>query len=115
MGRFSFKREERLHKKRDFEYILKEGKRFRARGFTLVLSKRQDEGLRRFGVIVSKKVRGSVKRNRSKRLVREFFRLNKEFFPPSCDIIVIVYTPLSRYHEVEEGMRALAPSIDKIR
>ncbi len=37
----------------------------------------------RFGVTVSRKVRGSVLRNRIKRLLREFFRLNKHLFKES--------------------------------
>jgi ribonuclease P protein component len=31
-------------------------------------------------VVVSRKIRGSVRRNRIKRLLREFFRLNRELF-----------------------------------
>ena len=100
MGNFTFKREERISKKRDFERVLKDGRRFKGKGFTLIVLRRNDLSHRRIGIIVSRKVRGAVKRNRTKRLVREFFRLNKDRFPPSSDIIVIAYTFFRDYWEV---------------
>jgi ribonuclease P protein component len=44
----------------------------------------------RFGVVVSRKIKGVVKRNRIKRLAREFFRLNKHLFPGSANYSVRV-------------------------
>jgi len=41
------------------------------------------------GVTVGKKTGKAVKRNRVKRLIREFFRLNKVCFPQGYDIVII--------------------------
>ncbi len=102
MGEFTFKRSERIHRKKDFERILREGKRFRGKGFTLVVLKRRGLPERRIGIVVSKKLKGAVKRNRAKRLVREFFRLNKERFPAPADTIVILYRFFRDYWEVRD-------------
>lgn len=115
MDRFTFKREERIHLKRDFEDILGKGKRYKGRGVALILYKRDAHSIRRLGIIVSRKVKGAVKRNRSKRLFREFFRLNKESFPPSSDAIVIIYTAFSSYSEVESELQRLLMSISEAR
>lgn len=45
-------------------------------------------GLRRLVVNVSGKIGKAVVRNRIKRVYREIFRRNKEFFPESYDIII---------------------------
>ncbi len=70
-------RAERL-RKRDFRYArwIKSG----STSHFLLFKSKNEHSTKRFGVVVSRKVRGAVKRNRIKRLVREFFRLNKQSF-----------------------------------
>jgi|WetSurMetagenome_2_1015567.scaffolds.fasta_scaffold189233_2 ribonuclease P protein component len=46
----------------------------------LLFKVKDDHSIRRFGVVISRKIKGAVKRNRIKRLLREFFRLNKQMF-----------------------------------
>jgi len=46
----------------------------------------------RLGLVVSRRVGNSVRRNRIKRLLREWFRLNKQSIPlPGKDLVVVAY------------------------
>lgn len=88
MKKFTFKKEERLRKKREFEKAFAEGKKISNRN--LVIYIRQNEsGFSRLGIVVSRKFGNAPRRNRFKRIIREIFRLNKEIIPKGIDIIVI--------------------------
>ncbi len=89
VGEFSFKKNERIRSQRDFLAVKKEGKRISTRNFILLV---KPNGLHhnRLGIIASRKIGNAVRRNRIKRCVREFFRLNKaKFAPPPKDILII--------------------------
>jgi ribonuclease P protein component len=83
----SFGKDERIRKKRDYLTVYQQGVRSSSRHFTMI-AHQNPLGRKRLGITVSKKVGNAVKRNRLKRLLREFFRLNKERFPPSRDIVI---------------------------
>lgn len=87
MERRTFGKEERIRKKKDYLAVYQQGVRSHSRHFT-VIAHRNPSGKRRFGITVGKKVGNAVKRNRLKRLLREFFRLNKEQFPPARDLVI---------------------------
>ena len=63
------------------------GKRHHTRHFVVII-KQNGLGITRLGVTVSKKAGNAVKRNRVKRLIREFFRLNNSKIPQGYDIVV---------------------------
>jgi len=44
----------------------------------------------RLGVSIHRKLRGGVRRNRIKRIVRETFRLYRDVFPARCDVVLAV-------------------------
>jgi ribonuclease P protein component len=84
----AFGKEERIRKKRDYTRIYEQGERIYSRRFTLVVCP-SPTGVTRLGTTVSKKAGNAVQRNRIKRLLREFFRLNKARLPASQDIVII--------------------------
>lgn len=83
-----FGKAERIRKKRDYTRIYEQGKRIYSRRFTIIVNP-NGEGTTRLGTTVSKKAGNAVQRNRIKRLLREFFRLNKSRLPVSQDIVII--------------------------
>jgi len=48
------------------------------------------ESYNRLGISVHRKIGDAVRRNRIKRLIREVFRLNRDLFPASCDVVFTV-------------------------
>lgn len=83
-----FTKEDRIRKSADYRILSKKGKRFYSDFFIFV--SRKNQFLRsRLGITVSKKVGKAVDRNRIKRIIREYFRLNKSFLPGRLDINII--------------------------
>jgi len=101
MKTYSFGKDERVRKRKEYLKIYQNGTRINSKNFITILSRNQS-GTKRLGITVTKKVGNSVKRNRIKRLLREFFRLNKDKLPDSRDIVVIVKKdiPFLKYQDV---------------
>ena len=97
----SFGKDERIRKRKDYLKTYRNGTRIDSKNFIIILSRNQS-GTKRLGITVTKKVGNSVKRNRIKRLLREFFRLNKNKLPDSQDIVIIVKKeiPSLKYQDV---------------
>jgi ribonuclease P protein component len=88
-GRYAFKKNERLRRRIEFSALFKSGKRIHSEYLTVILSTNTSD-VRRLGLVVGKKVRKeAVRRNRMKRLLREFFRLNKHRLSASQDILIV--------------------------
>jgi ribonuclease P protein component len=82
------RKEERLRRRGDFEIIAKEGIRKHTKNF-LIIVRKNDRGFSRLGAVASKRLGKAVERNRTKRLMREFFRRNKDRLPPSTDYVIV--------------------------
>ncbi|GAB4337499.1 MAG: hypothetical protein Kow0089_08790 [Desulfobulbaceae bacterium] len=89
MKEFGLSKESLLRKPRDFSRVYEKGKRLRGKGFSLVFLANDLTGSR-LGISVHRLVRGAVRRNRIKRIVRESFRLHRDLFPPHSDIVFTV-------------------------
>jgi ribonuclease P protein component len=88
MEKQSFDKHVRILKRRDYLTVYQQGVRSYSENFTIVVCRKR-EGISRLGITVSKKVGNAVQRNRIKRLVREFFRLNRSRLSTIQDIVII--------------------------
>jgi ribonuclease P protein component len=85
---FFFKKADRLLKRAEFVELSESGRKVHTELFlALVAPGRTDRW--RLGVTVSRRVGGAVQRTRIKRLVREYFRLNRHLLKGQFDINVI--------------------------
>ncbi len=101
MGEKIFRKDEKICKKKDFLTIYQLGTRNYSKYFTIITHGNQS-GYKRIGITVSRKVGNAVRRNRIKRLIREFFRLHKAQLSESRDIVIIgkKNLPRLRYQDV---------------
>ena len=88
MCEFSLEKKDKLLKSKDYQTIRAKGQKVENNDFILVFC-RNDLENSRLGLTVSKKVGCAVKRNRIKRIVREFFRQNRCLIHKSADMNVI--------------------------
>lgn len=75
-----------LRKNEDFRNAYKSG-RFAAEKELILHVKKNDLGVNRLGISVSKKVGNSVVRHRIRRLIKEVYRLNEDQFVCGYDLV----------------------------
>ncbi|HTO09117.1 MAG TPA: ribonuclease P protein component [Myxococcota bacterium] len=78
----------RRMRRSDYLTSTSEGVRRPTRFFIAFVFDRADGGTSRLGITVTRKVGGAVRRNRIKRLLREWFRGRRSEFG-SCDLVLI--------------------------
>ena len=84
----SFKKADRILKRNEFIQLSKFGRKLHNQDFIVIFAPGHF-GRSRLGITVTRKVGNAVKRNRIKRLVREYFRLNRHLLSGDWDINVI--------------------------
>lgn len=89
MKSFAFQKYDRILKHSEYLEFFSKKDAVHSSAFVLAL-KAGSCGRCRIGITVSRKVGNAVARNRIKRIIREFFRLNKAGFPVEMDYNVIV-------------------------
>jgi ribonuclease P protein component len=88
VGSYSFPKEEKIRRRADFQRTFQKGAKRKTEHFRIYICPTPLPHSR-LGISVSKRVGGAVIRNRLKRLIREFFRLSKDLFPGSSDVVIV--------------------------
>ena len=96
---------EKLGKNPEFQKVYKQG-RSKANKYLVMYVKTGESGPSRYGFSVSKKVGNSVVRSRSKRLISESYRLNREDVKKGYDFVFVARTSINekKYSDVEAAM-----------
>jgi ribonuclease P protein component len=81
-----FRPRQRIRRRAEFQRIYDQGTRIGSRYQTIFLLPNQ-QNVTRLGIAATKKLGGSVQRNRAKRLIREVFRRSNP--APGFDIVVV--------------------------
>ena len=90
MRRNGLPRQLRIRRRADFTECYEHGRRHHTEHFLVFVLLGNCPGLRaRTGMAVSRKVGNAVVRNRIKRLLREFYRLHRQYLPQEADIVTV--------------------------
>jgi ribonuclease P protein component len=88
----SFPPGERLRTDREFREVVRKGARLHTTHYT-VYRDSMGGGKRKVGISAGKRAGGAVARNRTKRLLREFYRKHKGVFPLGTRTAIVVRKP----------------------
>jgi ribonuclease P protein component len=106
-GTARFTRAARLRHRQEFLRAQAQGKRFHTRHFGVTLAP-MAEGRPRLGLVATRRMGKAVRRNRVKRLLREFFRRHQTGLP-AFDLVIMAKKGAEAlaYHQVEEELGRL--------
>ena len=106
-GTARFTKAARLRHRQDFLRAQAQGKRLHTRHFGVTLAP-MAAGHPRLGLVATRRMGKAVRRNRVKRLLREFFRRHQTGLP-AFDLVIMAKKGASAlgYHQVEEELGRL--------
>lgn len=87
-GCFRLGKEAKIRSSSDYRRIMRKGVRYNTPHFHIRMLK-NPLGMTRLGIAVGRKAGNACARNRIKRRLREYFRLNREKMPPETDIVFV--------------------------
>jgi len=111
MKSFALLKSDLITKSREYDVVYRRGKRLRGKNFSLICLPTENEH-NRIGISIHG-IKKAVTRNRIKRIIREFYRLNRVALPAATDIVFTVregFTPNSP-DEVKQAVFSLLKKI----
>ncbi len=103
----AFPKCERITTKKAYQDIFERGARIS--GAFMKIHYTFGEKERKIGIIISRRIKGSIKRNRYKRILREAYRTNKSEIPKDMKLVVVVFRDIhvDNYETATKGLMAL--------
>lgn len=103
------KKEYRIKKNEEFQYVFRHGKSFANRQLVIYYIKKPNQEHFRVGISVGKKIGNAVTRNRIKRYLREAFQDVQPQINAAYDIVVIARNPAKNmgYAEIKRSLMHL--------
>lgn len=100
---------ETLKKSRDFKRVLEGGHRKKLEN-VVIYALPNPGGPARVGISVTRRLGGSVKRNRIKRRIREAARKNASLLPPGVDMVILAGSRCynAEFRELEKDIKVFA-------
>ncbi len=107
-GDFRLPRSSRITQNADYRRIYRHGKRVSNRAGLLYVSKSRETDTR-IGFVATKKIGHAHQRNRSKRLMKEVYRLHRHSLKKGFDVIMLAggFLTEATYGEAEKAILAL--------
>ncbi len=105
------KKKRRLLKRAEFTYCYDNSTKVHSKNFLVFLQNNTKNSHAKVGLAVTKKIGNAVVRNRVKRLLREFCRLNQNLLPSNANIVITpkkhLHTDTLDYAKVEKELSNL--------
>ena len=99
-------RKERISKRQDFIRLLQHGKRYYSTQYTVIITPNNLDCVR-FGLSIGRKIGNAACRNYEKRVCREVFRKEKDWFIKGKDILIIIKKETEDYHTSYNNLKGL--------
>jgi ribonuclease P protein component len=103
----------RLSRSAEFDRVFRQGRSLANRVLVLYAFPRAEEGDRRLGVSVSRRVGGAVERNLVKRLLREAFERESSGLPDGIDVVVVA-RPEARAVAERDGLEGIRSALSEL-
>jgi len=115
LTRLPFKSYQKITTTKEYQRVFDNGQRRYNANFRIHFLMNENTNAK-IGVIISRKIRGSVKRNRYKRLIREFFRLLYPQIRPGTWLVVILTKPIEpSFQEVQKSLVDILKKTEVLR
>lgn len=111
MSNYRLRKKQKIKRSYEFNEFFQKGDRLNSQNILLLA---RNCSSKKYGFAVSQKIRGAVKRNRAKRLLKEVIRLNQDILPEKKSLILVAKPGIEKikFENLVHEFKELISSID---